>query len=301
MLCALYGDERLIAPRAEIARVRAASDAGELKCPCCDEPVVFKAGARVTAHFAHRAGAACSLTDDADYRPESELHLTTKLALYDRVRALHPDAHVELEAAIPATGQRADLLAEIDGRQVALEVQCSPLSGEAWRARHAGYAKAGVHDVWILTGQAPRFVMIPGSERHGLPPSYRFQLRDLAATILHDTGELLLAWRRLGPGERRGEPLFAQLQKGLPKGEGPILAAIQGRAAHHARGTAGPWCDRPFRDTLVVSGAFVAAAPLDRCTIDSVAGLFVGATHEAQARAALAREQVAQSPPAGVG
>jgi len=296
MLCAVYGDERLIAPRAEAERARALSDEGALRCPCCDEPVVFRAGRLVTAHFAHRPGAACALGDDPDYRPESELHLSTKLALYDWVRARFPDARVEVEAAIPATGQRADLLAVIDGAAVALEVQCSPLSGEAWRARHEGYARAGVRDVWILTGQAPRFVSIPGSARHGLPPSYRFQLRDLAATLLHDTGELLLAWRRV---PARGEPLFAQLQKGVPKGEGPLIAAIQGLAAHHARGTAGPWRDRPFRDNLVISGAYVAAAPLDACALDPHVGLFVGTAHEAAAREALRREAVARAASAG--
>src|SRR5690606_9849181 len=103
----------------------------------------------------------------------------------------------ELEAPIPATGQRADLLVEVDGGAVAFEVQCSPLSGAAWRARHEGYARAGVRDVWILAGQAPRFATIPGSERRGLPPSWRFQLRDLAATVVHHTGELLLGWERV--------------------------------------------------------------------------------------------------------
>ena len=286
MLCAVFDDERLIAPRVEPERARSLSDAGALRCPCCDEPVVFRAGARVTAHFAHRPGAACAIESDPDYRPESELHLSTKLALYDWVRARFPAARVEVEAAIPETGQRADLLAVIDGAKVALEVQCSPLSGEAWRARHEGYAKAGVRDVWILTGHAPRFVMIPGSDRHGLPPSYRFQLRDLAATILHDTGDLLLAWPR---GAARGEPLFAHLQKGAPRGEGPMLAAIQGLAAHHARGTSGPWRDRPFRDGLVISGAFVAAAPLERCSLDPHVGLFAGEQH-ARAAQALCRE-----------
>ncbi|WP_373047435.1 competence protein CoiA [Vulgatibacter sp.] len=284
----------MIGPRVEVERTRALSDAGELRCPCCDEPVVFRAGARVIAHFAHRAGAACALSDDPDYRPESELHLSTKLALYDWVRACFPEAEVMAEAPIPATGQRADLLAVIDGKPVAFEVQCSPLSGEAWRVRHAGYAKAGVRDVWILTGQAPRFVMIPGSERHGLPPSYRFQLRDLAATVLHDTGELLLSWPKVAARDRRREPLFAQLQKGAPasaneKGTGPFFAAISALSAYHAR-PAPPWRERPFRDSLVISGAYVAASQLAACSLDPAVGLFVGDRHEGQLRAALARD-----------
>lgn len=294
MLSALAGDERLLAPRIEQERGRALSDSGGLRCPCCDAPVIFRAGARKIAHFAHKAGSDCPLEQDPDCRPESELHLTTKLALFDHVSASFPGAKVAVEVPIPETGQRADLLAEIDGRRIALEVQCTEIAGEAWRERHRLYRQAGIEDLWILTGHDLRCTVMPGSERHGLHPTFRLSLRDLAATVLEETGSIFLAWQ--GPLRRSPGSFLAEIDKGLGRRGGLRFAALDAVASHHGIGRkvasepAGPWRERGRRERLVIGGGHVHAGPLAGCRLEPGLSLWVNDAHEQGHREAIARE-----------
>lgn len=290
MLTALSGRERLIAPRTEPSLVRELSRRRELRCPACAAPVIFRAGARKLAHFAHLPGADCPLERDPDTAPESETHLGLKLALYDRLVTI-PDATVELEAALPLAGRRADLLFTLGDRRLAVEVQCSAISGVAWRARHDAYRAAGIADVWILAGRPPEVAVIPASPRHGLPASYRLPLRDLAATILAAEGELLFGWT----GPRAGDDLFAALEAGLPAAPA-YLAAAQALAAHHRtlagpEGDPVPWDREALRSGVTLSARYLRAAPLAALQLDPEAfTLRVDAEHTRQAREAAARD-----------
>ena len=290
MLTALAGRERLVAPKAEPERVRGLSRRRELRCPACDAPVVFRAGLRKIAHFAHLPGADCPLERDPDTAPESETHLGLKLALWEKLGSL-PGVLAELEAPLPEAGRRADLLVTVGARRLAVEVQCSALSGEAWRVRHLAYREAGIADVWILAGPPPEVAVLPASPRHGLPASYRLPLRDLAATILAAEGELLFGWT----GPRGVSDFFGGLAEGLPPAPA-YLAAAQALAAHHRvlagpEGDPAPWDRETLRSGVTLSARYLRAAPLSALELDRDAfTLRVDAEHRAIAREAAARD-----------
>lgn len=301
MLTARTATEKLVAPRVDRDAARALSQAGALACPACDARVIFKAGERRTPHFAHAPGATCELDADPDTCNETEAHLTLKLALWEWALAQGADA--ELEARVPATGQRADVLVRHRGRTLALEVQQSDIAPAAWRARHDGYRAAGVEDVWLLVGKPPGAAVIPAVERRKLPASYRLELRDMQAQILAATGELLFAWTTPAP---KAATLHAALDRALPR-KVHALASFHAAASHHERDGAGPW-PTALRPGLTLSGRHVHVAPLASCTLaPRPVVIALGAAHEAshafvaaQARSpATARTPGAPARPAG--
>src|SRR5207247_1451574 len=101
-----------------------------LTCPGCGAVVVLHAGAVRAHHFAHLPGAVCNLPQT---EPETEEHRAGKLLLARWLRERLPDAEIVVEAYLPETGQRADVLAQLPGRgrnvrRIALEFQCANLS-----------------------------------------------------------------------------------------------------------------------------------------------------------------------------
>ena len=117
-------------------------------------------------------GAVCSLPQT---EPETEEHRAGKLLLARWLRERVPNAEVTVEAHLPVTGQRADLLLEIPpsattglsvgspiragctgklpkSRRIAVEFQCANLSAREWRRRHRLYREGGIEDLWILGG-----------------------------------------------------------------------------------------------------------------------------------------------------
>lgn len=299
MLTAFIGRERLIAPKVPGDHLRALSRRRELRCPACDAEVIYRAGARKIAHFAHRPGADCPLERDPDTGPESETHLAIKLRLFDRLSTV-PGALVELEAALPGAGRRADLLLSMGGRRLAVEVQCSSISGASWRERHETYRAAGIADVWILAGPPPDAAVIPASPRHGLPASFRLPLRDLAATILAAEGELLFGWT----GPRAGNDLYAALSSALPPAP-TYLAAASALASHHrvltsADGNPAPWDRTWIRSGITLSARYLHAAPLAALRLDRDGfALRIDDAHEALAREAARRDGLAVGRTAG--
>lgn len=242
MLTAHYRGNVIVAPDAEREPVKRLSRAGLLYCPACEREVVFHAGVQKAWHFKHKATASdCPFDTDPDYRPESELHVRMKLAVRDWVRAQfpperYPGAEVDVEVHVPETGQFADVMLTLPGEgeqpaRVALEVQCSPLTGAQWRERAARYASAGVLDVWLLTEQREA----PKPKHVEVGPEGLRMLKDLPGTVLLDRGRVLVATadadalKAEGPGAVRVEVLhgLAACYDGL---EGPEASAEAARA-----------------------------------------------------------------------
>src|SRR5579871_479862 len=132
--------QNLLSAQCENRRVTIGQDAPEtlrrlsaaraLTCPGCHAPVVLHAGSVRAHHFAHLPGAVCSLPQT---EPETEEHRAGKLLLARWLRERLPAAEIVVEAYLPETGQRADLLALLpmpDGqtRRIALEYQCAHLA-----------------------------------------------------------------------------------------------------------------------------------------------------------------------------
>src|SRR5580700_5998430 len=108
LLSAQFDGKRVTIGLETPEELRRLSDARALTCPGCGGVVVLHAGAVRAHHFAHLPGAVCSLPVS---EPETEEHRAGKLLLAEWLRVCLPDADVLIEAFLPATNQRADVLA----------------------------------------------------------------------------------------------------------------------------------------------------------------------------------------------
>lgn len=113
-------------------------------CPVCGERVILKNGAIKVAHFAHRHGSNCACSEG-----ETAEHLLGKQQLF--AWAQRQQLNPRYEVYLPTIQQRPDILLTCsDGRQIALEFQCSPLSVERLRQRNTGYAQLKIQVWWLL-------------------------------------------------------------------------------------------------------------------------------------------------------
>ena len=109
-------------------------------CPACGALVRLRKGKNLRTHFAHVSLNQC----DFYYENESLEHLENKVALFNW--AMKND-RAELECPIPQLKQIADILIN---KQLAIEVQCSPISCELLRGRSGGYRSLGIQVLWLL-------------------------------------------------------------------------------------------------------------------------------------------------------
>jgi len=72
-------------------------------------------------------------------------------------------ADVAMERCTPDRARRSDVRVRFrDGRQVALEVQATPLTDREWCTRHGDYQRQGITDVWLWrTRTRPHWVACP--------------------------------------------------------------------------------------------------------------------------------------------
>ena len=109
-------------------------------CPACGTSVRMRKGKNVRRHFAHESLKKC----DFFHENEGPEHLENKVALFNWVKK---DAEVEMEYPIPELKQIADIFIN---KQLALEIQCSPISCELLRERSNGYRSLGIQVLWLL-------------------------------------------------------------------------------------------------------------------------------------------------------
>jgi len=108
-------------------------------CPACQQPVILKLGSLKIPHFAHCKGQSCNYEAEAE-TPE---HLALKRLF---AKWCHKESlPVEVEPYLPSVKQRPDLLLG----QLALEIQCSPLSLRRFRQRTQAYHQAGYQVIWL--------------------------------------------------------------------------------------------------------------------------------------------------------
>jgi hypothetical protein len=133
MLVAVVAGERVLA--ASASRGMAAS------CPECGESVLLRRGARVVAHFAHRARSGCVAAG------ESAAHLALKAAVVSWVPA---GFRVDLEVRVGA--RRADaVVTSPSGQRLVVECQASALPVTELRARTVEYNRAGLAVWWVFS------------------------------------------------------------------------------------------------------------------------------------------------------
>ena len=109
-------------------------------CPACGTSVRLRKGKNVRTHFAHTSIKQC----DYYHENESLEHLENKVVLFNWAQN---DALVEMEYPILELKQIADILIN---KQLAIEVQCSPLSSKLLQERSNGYRNSGIQVLWLL-------------------------------------------------------------------------------------------------------------------------------------------------------
>jgi hypothetical protein len=135
----------------EADALRPACRAGDIVCPVadCPRPALTARGGSRRDHFAHMRGRRDS------HGPERLAHQHAKAVIGQWVHRRYPQLEVRTEATVQ-TGQRADVLVTSpSGKRVAVEIQCSPLTGDEWRERHTRYRDAGITVQWLWWNQAP--------------------------------------------------------------------------------------------------------------------------------------------------
>lgn len=118
-------------------------------CPACREPVMLKAGTKMIPHFAHFPNTHCR-----SGQGEGPYHEQGKWLLYKWLVSQGIECH--LEAYIDRIDRRADLLAVVNGREIAIEYQCARTSPSEIQERMQDYKEAGIEQIWILGGNRLR-------------------------------------------------------------------------------------------------------------------------------------------------
>ena len=109
-------------------------------CPACGTSVRLRKGKNVRTHFAHTSIKQC----DYYYENESLEHLENKVVLFNWAQN---EALAEMEYPIQELKQIADILIN---NQLAIEVQCSPLSSKLLQERSNGYRNSGIQVLWLV-------------------------------------------------------------------------------------------------------------------------------------------------------
>src|ERR1035437_7557370 len=128
-------------------------------CPECGDPVILKSGKSRVNYFAHENPLACKFAGG-----ESEAHENCKMQIFAALKQHPAVSNAALEH--PIGTNRPDVSAEINGVQVAIEVQLSPLSIETIMQRTIDYYRAGIHVLWLLQWTADMGCHRPPLARH---------------------------------------------------------------------------------------------------------------------------------------
>ncbi|ELK45198.1 UNVERIFIED_CONTAM: competence protein CoiA family protein [Halobacillus marinus] len=136
-------------------------------CPVCKEPVLIRAGNKVTPHFAHRPDSECA----AGSGGETEEHERGKWQLFHWLKQQGQEAAIEKRLS---NGKRPDVLLTLPRRRIALEYQCSRIPQKDIIKRTKAYQSMGIFPLWIL------------SSRHFCQKGpHRFILNDFLRTCMY--------------------------------------------------------------------------------------------------------------------
>ncbi len=128
----------------KIQAAEAQKQQGPFICPACKKQLTLRKGSIRIHHFAHKHESNCY------YKGESQVHLRTKLDIYEYIQQQY-GAHIqqlELEYFLP--GLRPDVYVEGKKKKIAIEVQVSPLSPKELFDRTAQYQQLGIYVLWVL-------------------------------------------------------------------------------------------------------------------------------------------------------
>lgn len=134
-------------------------------------PAILKRSPRGLQFFAHAPGYG-GMTE-----PETIEHQLAKIGIVRGLRAAGVEAKIEVPGSTPnGEAWQADVLATIEGRPVAIEVQWSYQHWDDYRCRTARYAASNVLCIWVM-GLSQRKNFVNKRYRHlldqGLPQDHK--------------------------------------------------------------------------------------------------------------------------------
>ena len=122
----------------------------QLRLPCCWGKAARRTSRGGTRFFAHRTRYGC------DAKAEAEAHRVLKLAALRAARKARWTAQTEVRGTSPDGDEwMADVLAEKDGRRLAIEIEWPGQDTDELWERHHRYEQSGVQAIWLL--RQPRF------------------------------------------------------------------------------------------------------------------------------------------------
>jgi len=121
-------------------------------CPDCSKEVILHKGLIKVHHFQHKPPVTCVYG-----LGETDVHYTTKLAIYDSIRARGTATCVEVEYQL-LPGVRPDVYFEFRNTKVAVEIQKTAQTVEEMQKRTKAYDALKVHVVWIIPDSAPNWI-----------------------------------------------------------------------------------------------------------------------------------------------
>lgn len=113
-------------------------------CPVCKEHVQLKIGEKRISHFAHVRDTRCSQLFEA----ETQEHLNGKIQLFEWLKKYYP--FTTLESHIKEISQRPDILVNHNGKQYAIEFQCSQIPTSLFTKRTNAYKNVNIEPIWVL-------------------------------------------------------------------------------------------------------------------------------------------------------
>lgn len=114
-------------------------------CPACGKPYEYCHGRVKTPYFRHMEKDKC---EDLYSETETQEHMDGKRDLFEWIKKQKGVKNAVLEAWLPETGQRPDIMFEYDDKKYVIEYQCSPIS-TGYHERHELYQAGGITDIWI--------------------------------------------------------------------------------------------------------------------------------------------------------
>lgn len=147
MLTCLIGDNKinLVENKYEKEELKKWSSKSILKCPICGKDYEYCHGKVKMPYFRHKDKEECNYLYSES---ETQEHLQGKTDLYNWLLKQPNVTKVELEAYIPETKQRPDIMFEWNGQKCVIEYQCTPIASEYYE-RHELYEACGIKDIWV--------------------------------------------------------------------------------------------------------------------------------------------------------
>jgi competence CoiA-like predicted nuclease len=188
MLTCLVGEKNIDTFTYKEQQLRSWSKKGILKCPICEEKMLYCHGDYKIPYFRHEKNSDCP---DIYSEGVTQEHVRGIKILYEWLSNLEGIENLQLEKWIPQTKQRPDIYFVKDGQEYVIEFQCSPISTK-FNERRDLYRLQGIKDIWILGMDKYLFESINRIEKYiNKNNTFEKRMKTIEIEILNSNENLL--------------------------------------------------------------------------------------------------------------